>query len=142
MSRIRNMRRGTVIVVGSLIAILMVPTVAWAGTTVYNGIKGTSGYRADVSLSGDVRVAPQPATFESGQVNPGSSWTVLLPTPSNAEVITSINVDTYAVSPSGPDAIQFGLSSNNCATVFTTFEARKSGTFILEKHNLPVISPA
>lgn len=51
MSRIKNMSRGGWMVMGVVVALLLGPTAAGAAT-LYNGIIGTSGHRADVTATG------------------------------------------------------------------------------------------
>jgi hypothetical protein len=129
MSKLSNMsRRATIILVGSIIAILMVPTATWAASTVYNGIKGTSGSKADVTPTGFLNVSVATGIDPTGQITPTSSWTEMIPPGGTDAVrVSSINVDTWAVSPGAADAIQFGTSSNHCATITSTVEAVNPG---------------
>ena len=141
MSKIKNMSRGGWMLIGVVVALLLVPTAAGAATAVYNGIVGTSGHKADVTATGQLKVStgivpvqgavtvsggvsavPSAYALVTGQINPGSAWTNVVTDPSNLAV-TSINVDTYSVNPGPNSAIQIGLSSNNCASVYATIEA-------------------
>jgi len=128
--------------IGVVVALLLVPTAAGAAT-LYNGILGTSGHKADVTAAGQLKVADSGTVFvgggiistaksagdvPTGQINPTGSWTPFINGPQQVGAkITAINVDTWYVNPGISSAIQIGLSSDNCATVSKTVEAVNPG---------------
>ena len=98
------------------------PTAVLAGSVTVKG--SPSGIKADVDGTGALRVSNEPGIGQTGQVNvPGSWTTVIANDPTNYQIVTSINVDTWAVTPGINDAIQFGISQNGCASVSKTVEA-------------------
>jgi hypothetical protein len=67
------------------------------------------------------------AGFPSGQINPGSSWTYVMGGGTDNLSVTAINVDVWAVAPGANDAIQFGLSLDNCSSTFYVVESVNPG---------------
>jgi hypothetical protein len=126
--RLKNMSRGGYIVVGFLVAMLLVPSsMAVAAALKYTGIEGAGGSKAIVTPAGSLSVAASPSS-PTGQINPGSSWTTVFDASETAAiVVTSINVDTWAVTPGVNSAIQFGLSQDGCLSVSSTIEAVNPG---------------
>lgn len=139
MSGIKDMSRGGWMLIGVIVALLLVPTAAGAAT-LYNGIVGTSGHKADVTATGQLKVSaagtvsignavttkPSADNYTPGQVNPGSSWTTVVGQ-GVPYWVTAINVDTWGVNPGFNSAIQFAASSNGCLTTGPTLEAVNPG---------------
>ena len=124
MSKIRNMsRRGTIVLVASIDRGLSPSADRSVGRLGHRqGVPMRD--QGDVDGTGALRVSNEPGIGQTGQVNvPGSWTTVIANDPTNYQIVTSINVDTWAVTPGINDAIQFGISQNGCASVSKTVEA-------------------
>jgi hypothetical protein len=78
MSRLKNMSRAGLVVTGIVIALLLVPTGAAAkGLKIAGIIEGTSGNKADVTTTGNLKVAvASPANFfyQEDATGPGSGF--------------------------------------------------------------------
>ena len=99
MSRFKEMSRGGWMLIGIVIAVLLYPSVASAATTVYDGIIGTSGHKADVSPTGQVLTAPAaPSSFYHNWNAAYTSSTVIATPPSgHALIVSGLGVDFYGV---------------------------------------------
>lgn len=123
--RIKNLSRGGYILVGFVVAMLLVPSGMAVGAALkYTGIGGAGGRKALVVHSALQVIAPP--SVGVGQVNPGSSWTKVIDGNTAANV-TSINVDTWSVTPGGNSAIQLAVSYDSCASVGQAIEAINPG---------------
>jgi hypothetical protein len=72
-TKIKNMSRGGYIVVGIVVALLLVPTAAYAAT-LYNGIVGSSGKKANVTAAGQLLTTEAlPKTYQDYDGNGDNS---------------------------------------------------------------------
>lgn len=119
LSKIKNLKAGTGFVVGLLVAMLLVPSVAVAAGLSFTGIEGTSKNKADVSPAGQLltTTAKASAAFESGDAGQETgTWTTLAHPPSgSALVITSIEADVYLdPSPGAGNYVSFQVEAAGC----------------------------
>jgi hypothetical protein len=112
LSKIKSVRGGTGFVVGLLVAMLVVPSVAVAATLRFTGIEGTNGTTSTLNKAG-VTSANQLETSSAGPSSAYSleaavdflndSWVVVAQPPSgDALMVTSIHVDTFYDPTTGP----------------------------------------
>ena len=114
MPKVKDMSRGGWILVGVVVALLLVPTAAGAAT-LYNGIMGTSGNRADVSPTSQLLTAEAaPSSLYHNVVSAGTSETVLARPPSgHALIVTGLSVDFFAMN--APDHVTVYVGSSTCS---------------------------
>jgi hypothetical protein len=99
MSKIRAMSRGGYIVVGFVVAMLLVPTAAFAsGTLTFNGIQGISGRQADVTTANQLKtsVASPSDFYQSGDVSVAleAAWApIVTPPAAHALIVTVIHIE-------------------------------------------------
>ncbi len=121
MSKIKNMSRAGWIVAGVVAALVLLPTVAVAASTVVN-IKGSpSGNKADVTGAGQLlTTTANPNSFFQNTSDPLSSSGNQVATPPSglALVVTTIHVDVFTVMTSGAGQFVefFVATGTNCTT--------------------------
>ncbi len=99
MSKLRAMSRGGYTVVGFVVAMLLVPSAAFAsGTLTFNGIQGISGRQADVTTANQLKtsVASPSDFYQSSDVTvelEGVWAPIVTPPSSHALVITVIHIE-------------------------------------------------
>src|SRR5580658_7894089 len=104
MSKIKSMSRGGWIVVGIIVALLLVPTAAYAGGKAlkFTGIEGTSGNQADVTGAGQLLTTTvNPSSFfqNASQTLPATEFaavSIATPPSGTALVVTSIHINVYS----------------------------------------------
>ena len=100
MSRIKNLSRGAWIVVGIVVALVLVPTAAFA-TLSFVGIEGTSLHKADVTAASQLLAAEASPSkfkaFDSGSLSSSSGCFKVASIPSTeGYVLRQVQVDVYA----------------------------------------------
>jgi hypothetical protein len=135
MSKIKSMSRGGWIVVGFIVALLVVPSVAVAATLRFTGIEGTNGTtstvnKAHVTSAGEVATAPaDPDSLYSSPLQTvfGSTAVLVAQPPSgSALILTSLAVTVYSnPSPGIGNGFVFDINSNNSCSgsLVGSFEA-------------------
>ena len=86
-----------------------------------------SGREALVNSEGKLGVAPEPAVYATGQINATGAWTSVGSHHDYPVTITSLNVDTSAVTPGTNDAVEFASSSSSCSSVSGPIEVVHPG---------------
>ncbi len=98
--RLKNTPRLAWMVVGGCIAALLIPSAAVASGLIYNGIKGPSGNKADVSTASQLLTAPAtPANYFANTdvaINSGTFKEVATPPTNDGLVVTSVNLSVYS----------------------------------------------
>ncbi len=127
MSRIKNISRAGWIVTGVVVALVLVPTVAVAASTVVN-IKGSpSGNKADVTGAGQLltAMANPNSFFQSPSQNVTTSLAPVATPPTGlALVVTTIHIDVYSdPSPGAGQYVVFVVETG------TTCSGSMVGTF-------------
>jgi hypothetical protein len=102
-------------------------------TALHDAVSGTAAKvnafgQVSAVVTGTVTAVPGLAanTFPSLQVDPGSSWATVIPS-AQKFVVSSINVDTWQVTPGTNDAIQIGESTDGCATAIAVEAVNPGG---------------
>jgi hypothetical protein len=105
-------------VAGVAVAILLIPTAVGAKTVLkYTGIEGTSGNQADVTSAGQLQTAaagPAAAYNQFTLVASGTTPVIAVPPAGKALMISSIDVDAWALSTIDPYIEMFIDSSSAC----------------------------
>jgi hypothetical protein len=105
MSAVQKLSRAGWVLVGVVVAVLLFPSVSSAASTVYDGIVGTSGHKADVSPTSQLLTAEAaPSTYYHKQVNGAEDNTVLATPPSGrALIVTAVSIDFSPLTSSSAD---------------------------------------
>jgi hypothetical protein len=116
-SRIKQMSRGGWILIGVIIAVLLYPSVANAASTVYDGIIGTSGHKADVSPTSQLLTAEAaPSSLYHFQGDAEADTVLATPPSGHALIVTSISVDFS--SEAAPDFVELYVGSSSCGSSY------------------------
>jgi hypothetical protein len=117
--RLKNAPRLAWLVVGVCVTAILVPSAAVATGLVYNGIKGPSGNKADVTTASQLLTAPATPSsyFANADTNVSSPSFVAVATAPAGDglVVTSVNLSAYSVTSPGSSYINFDVGSSNCA---------------------------
>jgi hypothetical protein len=124
--RLKNTPRLAWMVVGGCIVALVIPSAAVASGLIYNGIKGPSGNKADVTTASQLLTAPaSPANYYAGaDVNlvATNGADVASPPAGDGLVVTSINLSVYSVSSPGSSNANFFVGPSGCASFVGPFQ--------------------
>ena len=118
MSIIQKMSRAGWILVGLVVAVLLFPSVATAASTVYNGIVGTSGHKADVSPTSQLltaEAAPSTIYHHVSFAPAGSDGIIATPPSGHALIVTELSIDFTAMA--SPDQVEFWVGNASCDTL-------------------------
>jgi hypothetical protein len=123
--RFKHISRPGWFIIGAIVAILLVPSVAVAAGLKFTGIEGTSGHQADVSPSGQVLTAPaDPSSYfssiETADYAEGilidQTQQVYVPPSGDAAVVTTIQSGYWDVgSISNDPFFQFYVGPVGCS---------------------------
>jgi hypothetical protein len=129
MSRIKNMSRAGWFIIGVVIAVLLVPSVAVAAGLKFTGIEGTNGNKATVDGDGQLQTTP-PVADDNGISTVGALGAYDLPlvagTSTDDVVVTSVDVDVNQLG-AGRSQIVLGVVSGSTCT-FSEFQAVDSSS--------------
>jgi hypothetical protein len=123
--RLKNTPRLAWLVVGGCVAAILVPSAAVATGLVYNGIKGPSGNKADVTTASQLLTAPAtPANyFSSADVALSPTYTaVATPAAGDGLVVTSVNISVTATPTPGTSVINFDIGNPSCSGYVGPFQ--------------------
>jgi hypothetical protein len=110
LSKLKNIRGGAGFVLGLIVAVLLIPSVAIAATATLTEIKGASGNKANVTAAGQLQTSPADINsafatnifgFDAGD----GSVPIYAPPTGDAAVITSIHVDVSDLTGSADDYV-------------------------------------
>jgi len=119
MSRIKEISRAGWMLIGVVGALLLFPSVASAASTIYNGIIGISGQKADVSPTSQLLTAEAaPSAYYHNFATPGAATVVATPPSGRALVVSGLSVDFFSTNPQGSVHVYVGNSS--CASDLLT----------------------
>jgi hypothetical protein len=115
MSRIKEMSRAGWMLIGVVGALLLVPSVASAASTIYNGIIGISGQKADVSPTSQLLTGEAaPSAFYHNFATPASATVIATPPPGHALVVSGLSIDFFPGNPT--DYIVVYIGNSSCAS--------------------------
>jgi hypothetical protein len=121
MSKLKNMPRVVWLIIGVLVALLAVPTTAYAtGAMTFTGIQGAGGGKADVTPNHQLLTAAAPPSqyLQSTIValTTGSdSFAPVLSPGTSAAIVTTIHIDTFGDPAPGPgQTVDLTVEANSC----------------------------
>ena len=117
MSRIKQMSRAGWVIIGAVIALLLYPSVASAASTVYDGIIGTSGHKADVTAASQLltaEAAPGSYFHHTAQASDTANTVVATPPSGRALIVTGLGVDFG--SGGNVDQVSLWIGNATCAS--------------------------
>ena len=124
--RLKNTPRLAWMVVGGCVVALVIPSAAVASGLIYNGIKGPSGNKADVTTASQLLTAPAtPSNYFAGADQAVTNLTpVVIATPPAGDglVVTSVNVSVFGAVTPGTSFVNFDIETSGCTGYVGPFQ--------------------